>query len=257
VNPNVRPIHLVSAHAADAIELRVLTAMLAWTQDWLPATAPELRVVVAGDVAEAELVGCFDAYQSGSGRLWIRREDGDDATLATALFGTLSMGQEAPAMDELLKPTLAQARRQRDEALAAVLVGMPAKATTDAPDGRLAAFGSGALRIECPGIGLVALVDDSALQHVPPIERAGSAAEPRLMPLEQTLGAARVAIGATLGGVDMSLDDLLGMQVDDVLQLPLRLDDPLDVHVGGQRVAGAHLGTCDGHRAIHLVKPSA
>jgi flagellar motor switch/type III secretory pathway protein FliN len=256
VNANVRPLHFVSAHAANAIELRVLTAMLAWTQDWLPATSPELRVVVAGDVAQPHLAGCFDAYQSESGRLWVRREQSDDGALAAALFGTPTSGSDMPLMDELVTSTLTLARRLRNEALAAVLIGSHTKATADAPDPRLAAHGSGALRIECPGIGLVALVDDSALQHVPPIERAGSAAEPRLMPLEQTLSAARVAVSATLGGVDMSLDELLGMREGDVLRLPLRLEDPLDVQIDGRRLAGAHLGTRDGHRAVQLVKPT-
>jgi flagellar motor switch/type III secretory pathway protein FliN len=256
MNATVRPIRLVSAHAANAIELRVLTALLAWTQDWLPATSPELRVSVAGEVATAELTGCFDAYQSESGRLWIRREEADDLALAAAVLGMRSHGQTLSLADELLKPTLAQARRLRNEALAAVLIGQNPKATTDAPDPRLAGYGSGALRIECAEIGLVALVDDSALQHVPPIERAGNAADAKLKPLEQTLGAARVALTATLSGVDMSLDALLGMREGDVLRLPLRLEDALDVEVDGQRLAGAYLGTQDGHRAVQLVKPS-
>jgi flagellar motor switch/type III secretory pathway protein FliN len=256
MNATVRPIRLVSAHAANAIELRVLTALLAWTQDWLPATSPELRVSVAGEVAGTELAGCFDAYQSDSGRLWVRREEADDVALAAAVLGMRSHGQSISLTDELLKHTLAQACRLRNEALAAVLIGQNPRLTTSAPDPGLAAYGSGALRIECAEIGLVALVDDGALQHVPPIERAGNAADAKLKPLEQTLSAARVALTATLSGVDLSLDALLGMREGDVLRLPLRLEDPLDVEVDGRRLVSAYLGTQDGHRAVQLVKPS-
>jgi flagellar motor switch/type III secretory pathway protein FliN len=136
--------------------------------------------------------------------------------------------------------------------VAEALIGPHADPVNAAPDAALTAPGVGAVCIRAPSLGLWAAADAGVLRHVPPPEAARGSA-PALVPLERTLRSAPLRLDVTLGSVELALGPLLELQADDVIRLPTRLSDNLNVETAGQRLAGGRLGMLDGHRAVQLV----
>jgi flagellar motor switch/type III secretory pathway protein FliN len=254
----VRPILLVSAHAEHAIELRVLSALLPWAQDWLPGDAEDLKLDVSGTVRPSDLEGRFEAQMTAAGRLWIRTDVPDRRALLAALVGAdgTSLTQDTSA-DALSQALIGAALQARNESLGNVLLGTAdgsAPWVDHAPVAALTQFGSGAVCISCEAIGLKAIADGSVLRHVPPMERPAQAAAAGPKPVEQTLHARRVEVHAVLGHTELNLDDFLGLDAGDVLRLPTRLEDALELRSHCHLLARAHLGTQAGHRAVQLIK---
>lgn len=248
--PTARPLRLVGAQALRAIELRLLSALLPWAQDWLPAPAAEPTLRLQAVPRGALPAGRHELHANQSGRVWFRHAEADARALATALLGAPPARH---ANDAVFDAALADARRARNRAIAELLIG-PHDDPVEAPlDPALAAFGSGALQIEGEAIGLAAFADEGVLRHVPPLEGA-RAALPRLVPLEQTLHRAPLQLEVTLGSVELELGPLLGLGVGDVIRLPTRLDELLAVSAGGHRLAGGRPGEHRGQRAVQLLK---
>lgn len=246
---STRPIRLVGAHALRAIELRALSALLVWAQDWLPDATPEPTLRVQSPLPSA--VTAFKAEMLGDevGRVWFRHLESDDRALAAALLGA---PPARSAGDGVLEATFAEARRALHRAIAEVLVVLHGEPVDVTPDAKLWAFGSGAVQIDCEAIGLHMIADDGVLRHVPPLERP-AAVLPQKMALDKTLARAPLRVDVMLGSADLELGPLLELQTGDVIRLPARLSDSAAIEIDGRCVAQGRLGMHDGRRAVQLV----
>ncbi len=250
MSPDVRPLRFVSAHARGAVELRVLSALLAWMHDWIPNGAPEPALRVRAELDAAAMAAAADLHATANGRVWFRRSDADDCALAAALLGAAAL-PKLPT-DPVFAGALAQARRARNRAVAQALVGAHEDAVESVPDPALRAFGAGALQIECETVGLSLLADGGVLRQVPPREVGLRSATPAVA-LERTLANAPVRVEVDLGSVEIELASLLELGRGDVIRVPTRLTEGALVHIDGAAIGRASLGTHEGRRAVQLV----
>lgn len=248
MSANVRPFHVVGAHALGSLELRVHEGLLAWRQGWLPAGAPEPALELRALLTVDDLAGGWVLHAGDGGRVWFHTGAVQERSLASALLGMVAPG----VLDEVLQQVVGKACAQRNSAVAQALIGPHADPVMAPPDAALAAPGSGAVCLRAPALGLWAVADAGALRHVPPLEAARKPSS-ALVPLERTLGRAPLRLDVTLGSVELELGPLLELQPGDVIRLPARLADNLTVEAAGQRLAGGRLGTLDGHRAVQIV----
>jgi flagellar motor switch/type III secretory pathway protein FliN len=248
VSASVRPLHWVTPHVAQAIELRVLAALTAWAQDWLPQDQVPLHVKVSALTALPNEKEPFELHAAAGARLWVRQSPSDSQSLAAALLASA-----ADTADPILAHAAQCAACERNASLALALVGEAAACQPATPDPSLAAFASGALQLECPAIGLFAVTDASALRHVAPGERAPALERPA--PLLRALGRASATATAVLGRVELPLNDLLQMRAGDVLRLPTSLEAALALEVSGVCFATAELGRVGHQVSVQLLAP--
>jgi flagellar motor switch/type III secretory pathway protein FliN len=236
-----------------AIELRVLTALAPWGKSWLPEATQEPQLQVQALGGASQLQGRFTRYSNDVGSVWFRADDGDDAALATVLLGTTESRPGPKSVDPVLGRALAQARSARERAIAAVLIGAHADPAEAMPGSDLLLFGSGAVVLSSREIGLCAIADACCLRHVPPMESARSSQLSRLRPVETAIRRAKVELSVSLGEVELELRQMVDLQAGDVIRLPTRLHDELEVCIGEEPVAAARLGLREESRAVQLI----
>lgn len=116
----------------------------------------------------------------------------------------------------------------------------------------------GGVIITCPSLGLQWLLPVSAAQTLLK-EKRGFNARQTLQPIElsQLLPTQRVSVELGLHHVDISVADLTGLRVGDVVRFPSLLKDPLPVGVPGtagpEAQLQAQLGQHEGRVAIKVV----
>lgn len=252
MSTQARALHWLGDHALGALCDRVTQPLLDWHAQWcLGGQGWQVHARPAVQVGEAEWV----EFQGLYGHMWIRDEAQDRAQTAGALWGTHAAADfERPeAHDTWEDDLLRDARSERDDQVAATLVGEVRGRQRCTPPASLFRPGSGAAHISCEGLGLCLLTDASALRHVPPRTRApvrGGA-----VPLTPLLAAARGAslrVAVRVGDVELTLDRLLDLRQGDVICLPTRLADPLHLLADGQVLAQAALGHLRQRKAVQL-----
>ncbi|HKX46678.1 MAG TPA: FliM/FliN family flagellar motor C-terminal domain-containing protein, partial [Planctomycetota bacterium] len=78
---------------------------------------------------------------------------------------------------------------------------------------------------------------------------------PAVAALPSHLGGVACGLTVQLGGADISLADLLALEVGDVVELDARADRPVRVTVEGRGVATAVLGLSGARLAVRLLEP--
>jgi len=113
--------------------------------------------------------------------------------------------------------------------------------------------GSTELRLHLSSNAVAALVSSRAVE-TPPTRAA-------LVPLHEAIADQPMRLRVELAPLEIDLGSLQALQVGDVLTLPHRLDEGLQVHAVGRGLAAsdsavclAHLGVRHGRRAVELVR---
>jgi len=250
----VRPIHLPGASALAVVLQRTQAALAAWARDWVN---DEQRLAsLKAESADAEDLQAsqeFEATQGARGCVWIRHGARDRASFAQAVTGAGLMPR-ATFADEWIADLVDQAWKVRNRVLCEALVGAVQSAPSS--QGRpwpahLSNVGSGAVRISCESLGLLAIADAGVWSLVPPIERK-DARMPALVPLERAARRASLQLEVALGSVELDLPKVMDLRRGDVLRLPARIDQPFAVTCEGKPIARAMLGEAGGHKAIRL-----
>jgi hypothetical protein len=256
-NGDARPVVLLDARMLETVRECAQSALAAWGAEWLGAAPPPLAATLAAAPPRHET---FEPWRGERGGLWIRWEAADDARLVEAVAGPSALRGPLFA-DEWIAQVARRARRRRNAVLCAALAGgsagEPAEAATMRLPRALFTPGAGTVRLEGPELGLVAFVERAAWQGLPRAGRdAAAQALPAPAPLEAALAGAALRLDVMLGSVELELPRILQLRCGDVLRLPRRLDEPLQVSCAGQPVASALLGERHGRRSVQLLAPS-
>lgn len=205
-----------------------------------------------GEGRAAVSPSAFERFDGADGTLWIRRRPADRrAWLCASLGEAFCSVDDAPA-DAWAAAIAEQGWQARNAALCEALTGPASPEPADGPAEALYAFGSGAVQIEAPALGLFALVDGGVLRHVPPRPAAALEAGPPRVPLERAAGRAGVGLDVSVGRVEIGLRTLLELRPGDVLRLPTRLDDTLPLGPAGAPPLRCALGESAGRAAIRI-----
>lgn len=238
-----------------ALARRLQAALAEWANAWGLSTA-EVRCHNAWEAAAATAAwSCLAADPAGAAHVWWT---GEAAGMGQALFGSTGTPQgTAPA------PVAQGVAADALEALRAAVLGvMGWQGASDAtlPPQSDAKAWSGAVLAECRVHGVQALELKLHLRHSAwPIASAQTrpAAQGGLSPLSAQLADQPVAVRARMADVTLSLGELMGLQLGDVLVTPQRLDAPLAIQAGqgGDDTAplfGGWLAQRSGHMAVAL-----
>lgn len=228
-------------HALD-IDGKVASVARAWSAKWFARKAVRsLDTVRAG---KAQTAGGVDWTAFDTDIAIGIAESGKSAMLALMLDCELSAEDrtavDADVLDETLRLCLDDLRRRLAETfrLDSAKRWMPVATGTPFPidDSQICAFGidpqASALRIAIANAALVAL----AKADLPPPRKSN-----RLVPIAKALEAQDIAVSAHLGGCALTLADIAGLGLGDVLVLDRSIDTPLDLLVNGQ---GSGVATC-------------
>ncbi len=257
---DVRPLHLLGRHACASLEARVSSALDLWAAAWLSRPAASWPVHAEPASALPANTDPTDHTErvGATGRLWLRRSPEQADALAHAVLGD-GFRPSAGLGDAWSEELLSAAQAQLDDALAQSLIGPVQASMPRAPEAALFRFGSGAVHIACPLVGVDLVADSGVLRHVPPRPpQAGSAHRPApstLAPWRQAAGNSRLSVAVSLGEVELELAHLLALQPGDVLRLPTRLSDRLAVTVEGRACALGSIGHLGAFKAVQLVSP--
>ncbi len=246
---NVRPFRLWG-DSAKAELCRVLREPLAaWGEAWLSRHTLSTVVVVPN----VSLPDDGDMAHAGSGGHWvaIRRLEADWRPAAAAVFGGedgLGGAQSSP----VTRSVLLDAGRDLIERLAHA-AGVTAAAGGEAaldcqPD-------SGALRVEARFGALCLIIDigGDAVAALTAKRVRPASAQVRLDRREAGIVTGQVTLEAWVGGAELTVGELAGLEVGDVIRLDSLPTAPLSLRTrSGAVVARGHLGLKDGHKALQL-----
>lgn len=261
MSETVRPIHLPSATALEALRQRVLAALEPWAREWMNGWVErDLRI-------QTLQVGCVsDGYRStavefdfvrskSSSRVWLRSSTVDRSRFGCAVLGTHVMPGLVCA-DDWSTAIVDAAWTARNEALGAALLGEPVEAVapTEVP-AALYSLGSGAALVSCEALGLHAIADRPFLPAAASSPRTASAPRCRLAPLSQAMRRSNARLDVMLGSVTLEFPKLVELRPGDVLCLPQRLDQPLDLACEGTPFARVALGERAGRKCVQLLSP--
>lgn len=259
MNAAVRPIYFPGSAALSWLQQRALVAFERWASEWMPMWAElkqegqMLDLHNASDRIQESAVE-YDELRGDAGCIWFRDTAADRFSLGKAVAGAQLMPRSAYA-DEWIAEVVARAWDARNRALCAALLGAVAAerpSISDLPT-HLSDNGSGAIELSCTALGLHAIVDRGVWRSMPPPERSTIRYPSRLVPLEQAVRGAMVSVEALLGSVEIALPQLLDLSRGDVLRLPLRLDEGIEVRCEGKSLARAALGETRGRRSVQLL----
>lgn len=259
MNAAVRPIHIPGAAALDALRERVQAALDTWAREWAIGCAdsaqmlPALRVSAVLDDIRPHAREGWDAVRSEAGCMWFRNGVGDRLRFGEAVVGSALLSSSG-YVDEWIGGIAERAWQARNRSLSAALLGgQVADEPNAALSSALFAFGSGAVLLSCEELGLHAIADSAVWRAI------GSAAEkpaqesPAVTPLERAMRRATARVDVMLGSVEVDLPKLLDLRRGDVLRLPQRLDEGIQVLCEGQPLAHALLGEAQGRKCIQLL----
>jgi flagellar motor switch/type III secretory pathway protein FliN len=233
-----------------AVRARVEEALAPWAHEW-SSTAPAGEWPVAADPLDTATLGTPDdgvewwRFEGGAGTVWARSADAYG--VAAWLFGAVDGGVPPGGL-------AAEVTRRAFAALLsriAAAAGAAPHRTLGAP-AHLLEPGRGAVQVRIDGRG-------AALQLVvePPVART-RAVRRTLEPLASThaaLAAQAVMVEARLGDIEVELGVLRTLAVGDVLRLPRRLDQGVELSVGGQRLpCVGYLAAVDGKVAVEIAR---
>jgi flagellar motor switch protein FliM/N len=254
-----RPIYFPSSAALHWVQQRALGALQAWAAEWLlvgaghPSQMHGLKILTVTEPIQRRRGGYLQ-LRGEAGCMWVRCVEADRRHLGKAVVGAELMPQSGDA-DEWIAQAIACAWEARNHALCTALLGAVVceDLLSDELPEDLLDVGSGALQLSCAFIGLHAIVDGGVWSAVPAPIRAGAQAPNRLAPLEQAVRSARVSMEALLGSVEIELAQLLDLACGDVVRLPLRLGETVEVRCEGMHLARAALGEMHGYRSVRLI----
>lgn len=228
----------------------------AWAADWLPADAgwqPEVQAVCSTESAIETPTDSGSGAWQGHGKAssaWAGASD-----LASARLAALMSGRErtSPALPETDWAWQAAGNALAD-LHARMLGGEPTTGAMTANDGgpdlrRL----SGVTVVKEASLGL-----SWAWAAVPPETGKPVTA---VQALTDSLKTQRVQVAVGLGEVDITMSDLLALQIGDVIRFPALLKSPVPLSIGageqGAKQAGqVQLGQQGGHVAVKLSSSS-
>lgn len=250
MSTGVRPIHLPGATALETIRARMAAALSAWATEWLSEPGDALAIDVEVHRPNDEKSRPRLRLDAAAGSLWFDDDVDSRGRLLRAVMGDEAISSLGQPVDAWSAGIGQQAWQARNEALCTALLGDPIRTSTAPLDAELGRFGSGALQIRCARLGLHAVVDSGALRHVPPSSVAPRPVLPTRIALDRALGPCTIDVDVALGVVGLDLERLLGLQPGDVIRLPTRLDEPLELRLAGAVVARGGLGEHLEHRCF-------
>lgn len=254
-----RPIYFPSSAALDWVQQRARGALETWAAEWLlhwtghPSQMQGLEIRVVSESMQ-RLRGGYQELRGEAGSIWVRCIEGDRRNLGKAVVGAEFMPRSG-AGDEWITQAIACAWEARNHALCTALLGAVVSEhfPSDELPERLLDVGSGTLQVSCASMGLHAIVDGGVWNTVPAPIRANAPARSRLAPLEQAMRGARVSIEALLGSAELRLAQLLNLACGDVVRLPQRVGETIEVRCEGMHLSQAVLGAMHGYRSVRLL----
>lgn len=260
MSASVRPIHLPGASALSSLRERALPALDAWARDWVMgwrgAGTRSVPLIVSSVERSVALESVkYEAVRGGADKLWIRSTDADRRSFGQAVVGRELMSR-LTGIDDWIAGVVDHAWRARSKALFASLFGAPPAQFGQEQLGvpEAAAFGSGAVLLSCETIGLLAIADGNVWNKSAPAARREPL--PKLTMLDRAVKSSVLRLEVTLGSVPLEVPKLLDLRVGDVLRLPQRLDQPLEVTCNRLPLAHALLGESGGRRGVQLIAQS-
>ncbi len=258
-----RPFHLIPRRELDALRDALTRRLTAWSSAWLASQAPcRIHAVeVFEPDAQGDEKGLVGFYKIGHGH-WcaILRPSATSAALASVLFGSetsTSRGDEdaalvkevaEEALDDLARTFLVSPEIVSVELESGEKDGLPDSASRP---------GAGSVRIalDVGGLSLDMVVSHAVLRgHVASSSGASKGTQQPLYPLQKALGKELVTATLTLGSVEISVQDLVSLQVEDVLALDRSVDEPAALKFDDSPLCcEAYLGGLDGKKAVRVV----
>ncbi len=256
-----RPLRWWSAASIATLTQRLDGCVRAWATRW-EASIDDLALFNAHEVP----VGAPNAWTPWLGHAtglhpWAWVSDGDEPPalgLARALFGRTTEGTVAHELAGRAWVEFGDELARRLGQVASAAAG-----PFGAPSARLWG-GDIALRLQLRGAGSFDLwlrVDgDSAARLLRDQARPAARALPPVeTPVLAAIAARSVTLRVELAPVEVDLGTLQSLRVGDVLTLPHRLEQPLDLHAPDAPATvacTAYLGSRDGRRAVELIPSS-
>jgi len=251
MNAVVRPIHLPSATALNELRERANTALLAWARGWL-GDAGQMLHRLQVKASETNRSGRYELLQGASGSLWVSCDQEGLLALKHQVVG------ESPD-DDWTTEVVRRAREARDRALLVALLGAHPSEQASEPvsvlPSELFAFGSGAVEFSCDTLGLHAIADRGVWRNVPPSSRAAANRPSSVTVLDHAVQTAQASVEVILGSVQLELPKVLDLRRGDVLRLPRRLDQPVELWIEGKPLMQAALGETLGRKAVCIEVP--
>ena len=261
-----RPLQWRSAATLGDAAAELAPAWAAWCGRWgfgAPATAATNAWEATADTAAA----AWEALDASGGAL-LALGTGPRGGLRDALFARGEATAASAIADEVAQRCLADLRACLAGAFAGAGDAAPAAAAPDPADLRR---WSGAVQFvlsaTAPGGTAVAVVVHAPAAAARIVCRGAAAARPStprsgLASVAEALADRIVAFELRLEPLTLTLGNLQGLRVGDVLALPHRLDQPLLVAPAGSAsdaasFCGAYLGARGGRRAAELVALAA
>ena len=249
----VRSFRLPPSSEVASFEAGSLPMVLAWAAEWFGTQAG--ATLRAASLAR-ETRSTFGSSEPGS--RWLRCS-GVNGTmwaalcqarmLAGALFGT---GGEACLPEESVSTSVGV---RALESLVTRLAGAPAE-----PAGRLQRVAQGPQHLLVPGhaaVGATIEVAHQSLDLIVELPVRASIARPQqrgpLAAASLALGGQSVNVDAWLGEIELDLGSLQTLAVGDVLRLGRKLDEGVELRLGGECLpCRGYLGALDGRVAVEL-----
>lgn len=235
-----------SAGQLGALEARMGEAWLQWHRDWLGELPQGARVACANAHEADATRHAWQSVSAAQDGVWIA-----DLQHARALVAHELTGESEPAQD-------AVAAQLAGAAWAAALSTMQpwlASAEVEAvPGGALFEPWSGAVVAQLPlGTGAIALLlDASAVTRLAPVLPQAATPLPRLHPLGSAVHAGTARLSVELTECAITLGDLHGLAIGDVLRLDHELTRPLALRLDGATLCNARLGRRGIAKAVAL-----
>jgi hypothetical protein len=256
----IRPIHLRGAAAFDALRLRAQSALDSWAHVWTRGAsgaqgADAIQILAVDEQTTWGESDEFEILGTPVGRMCFRSGRSDRSRLGQATVGAESMLGEDYA-DQWIAEVVESARHARNRALYTALFEVPADEAPESPvvgvPESLCAVGSGAVLVSCTKFGLHAIADGGVWRNLP----IGATAQqhPNLTPLDIALRGVAAQLQVMVGSVEIELPQLMDLRRGDVLRLPRRLDEDIDVLCEGQPMASAVLGTTRDRKCVQLTE---
>jgi flagellar motor switch/type III secretory pathway protein FliN len=252
VSAVARPFVVLGSTTLRAVESHAQAALGAWAQEWIAEGEPEVSAerVEAGTCAPASFLACSGPH----GSIWIRHEPDNIPGLGQIVLGPDFM-RDGQCPDTWSESAIRRARVSMNEAIAFAMTG--SRGAQDEPrellplPAELHAPGSGAAELHCALLGLHVVIDAAANLRFAAVSARGEL--PPVSPLATALAAVKLNLSVPLGEVTLELGNLATLAAGDVLRLPKRLGEPIDVLCEGKPLARAALGESAGRKGIQIL----
>ncbi|MGZ3182495.1 MAG: FliM/FliN family flagellar motor C-terminal domain-containing protein [Telluria sp.] len=251
----VTPYRLLKRSACAALAERAAAALARWSADWAALPDHTLACVDATRAPAGFAAGAaVQAHRlAGGGQAWSAQPAGAPRWLEQQLFGLEELDAAAGRhrASALGAGVAEEALADLHTALLAALTGQQPDGPGDAGAPPAAAWRRGAGLVLC-----TVRFGARSLQWLAPVPAAAPPAptrRPPLQPLRAALAARTVRLHVELGEAEVTLGDLRGLRIGDVLALPAPLGAPLRVaNAAGVTLCHGHLGAAGGQRAVEL-----